>query len=176
MPLRAMSRLLLVTFSACTPEPSADRPPPGPEPTEPCPETLPPVTVLVGTGDTAYGALAEGDPLLFHLGPQGGYHVFGALLATGIDPGDPTDPYGPASPVVAFSLRVDGDVVAEVSGLPRAFDEVADGFEVAGQLVVFDVADPPSLDGAAATFSGGVEDRCGQTAQAEVGVVLDLAD
>lgn len=176
MPLPAMSRLLLVASWACTPEPSADRPPPSPEPTEPCPESPPPATALVGTGDGEYGALAEGDPLPFHLGPQGGYHVFGALLATGIDPGDPTDPYGPASPVVSFSLRVDGDVVAEVSGLPRAFDEVADGFEVAGQLVVFDVTDPPALDGAAATFTGGVEDRCGQAAQAEVGVVLDLAD
>lgn len=134
-----------------------------------CPSAAP--TLELGSGAEAFTPLADGDPLAFHLGPQGGYHVFASLRATGLAEGDPTDPFGPESPLVTLEVWVDGARIGASLAQPRLFD----AGELVGQRVVLEVPDPPSLEGVAAVLSAEVEDRCGGTAADERSVELMLA-
>lgn len=145
----------------------------GPTTTEECPRGTP--VVEVGTGADAFVPLSADDPLPFVRGPQGGYHVYGSLRAEGALPGDPADPYGPDSPLVTFVVAVDGAEVAGLHAQPRLLDEGPDGATLVGQLVVFSVLDPTALDGAPATFSAELTDRCGATAGDAQDVVLTFA-
>lgn len=129
-------------------------------------------TVEVGTGTGAFEPLSEGQALPFFLGPQGGYHVFAALKATGIEPGDPADPFGPASPVITVELTVEGEVIGRLIDQPRLFEAQQDAAVLVNQRVVMEVLDPPDYDGAAATLSAEVVDRCGSAAEDARGVVL----
>lgn len=43
----------------------------------------PVVAVEIGTGDQSFEPLADGDPVTMVHGPQGGWHVWGSLRATG---------------------------------------------------------------------------------------------
>ncbi|MEQ1503574.1 MAG: hypothetical protein ABMB14_15155 [Myxococcota bacterium] len=133
------------------------------------------IEVEVGTGTAGFEPVADGGPVSFFQGPQGGYHVFVSLRAVGIDPGDAADPFGPDSPTVTLSVTADGDVVGQIADQPRLFEDGPDGALLIGEQVVLEVLDPPSLDGAAATLSGEVTDRCGRTGANERAVRLALA-
>lgn len=62
------------------------------------------VTLELGaaTDDAGFVALADGDPVVMHQGPQGGFHVFAAARATGLQRQGP----------LVFELRQDGGVLA----------------------------------------------------------------
>jgi hypothetical protein len=136
---------------------------------------LGPSALELGTGEDAFVPLSAGDPLPFVLGPQGGYHVYGSLRATGVATGDPDDPFGPQSPLVTFVVTVDGAEVAAVREQPRPLVEGPGGATTVGQLVVFSAVDPTAFDGAAATFSAELSDACGTTLTDERAVVLRLS-
>ena len=121
-------------------------------------------TLELGTGSLAFEALPDGADLGFYLGPQGGYHVFGSLRATGIEPGDPDDPFGPGSPLVSLVLSVDGAQVGALLEQPRLFSEEGDLLVLLGQRVVIELPDPTVLDGSPAVLSAAIEDSCGRTA------------
>jgi hypothetical protein len=182
MPPTAGSPLLIAIFISCTGDdgPAKGEPPP-PLPHSaslphtgvgPCDGDEPAVTL--GTGTDAFEPLADGAPLSFYLGPQGGYHVFASLRATDLPPGDPLDPFGAGSPVVSLEVSVDDARIGGYAQLPRLFVAGADGVELVGQLLVLEVPDPPSLDGTAATLSTEVRHPCGRVATDARDVVLSL--
>jgi hypothetical protein len=45
--------------------------------------------VTLGTGDRSFIALDDGGPIQAFMGPQGGFHVFLTMRASGLEPGDP---------------------------------------------------------------------------------------
>ncbi len=127
----------------------------------------------LGTGEATFEPLDDGGPLAFHLGPQGGYHVYGALRTTGLAPGRADDPFGAASPRVTFLLEAaDGTWLGALPSQPRLLEGDRGEAVLTGQPVVLAVSDVAGLVGSLATFSAGVEDRCGRTAEDEREVVL----
>lgn len=134
-------------------------------------------TVELGTGTDAFIPLADGDALRFERGPQGGYHVYGSLRATGVDVGDPNYPFELTNPHIWFNVERDGAEIALLVDQPRALQPLDDEGHVGvlGELVIFNTTDPTTLDGATARFSGRLTDRCGRGGEASWEVVLGLA-
>lgn len=80
----------------------------------PLPDLSP--AVEIGTGETEFVPLAEGDEVVVVFGPQGGYHLDGSLRAQGIVPGDADDLSSPDNPTTIFR-------VFDAAGLPVAGTE-----------------------------------------------------
>lgn len=133
-------------------------------------------SVELGTGTESFIPLDDGDPLRFERGPQGGYHAYGSLRATGVDAGDPNYPFDLSNPHIWFKLERDGEELALLLDQPRLLQPLDDEGHVGvlGELVIFSVADPPTLDGAAVTFRGGLTDSCGRGGESRHEVVLNL--
>ena len=66
----------------------------------------------LGTGTEAFEPLTEGQPVPIIAGPQGGYHVWGALQAGG---------FAPQGVMMHFTLEKGGQVIAEASYLDDLF-------------------------------------------------------
>lgn len=145
----SLARWLIIGSTACSPCPSG------------------PPSLALGTGQTHFEPLTDGDPLDMLRGPQGGFHVFGSLQLTELVGG--SGPIETDIPHVGFSLVTDEQ--EEVAAWATRPLWVPDG-ELIGQLVVFSHPVPPSLDGVGATFSAEVTDRCDSTASDAVSVVL----
>lgn len=62
---------------------------------------------VVGTGETAWETLRDGDDLTVYWGPQGGWHVFGSVWCSDLhEPGGPVSEFwDPDNPLVTFQLR-----------------------------------------------------------------------
>ena len=101
-------------------------------------------TVELGTGVDTFVPLSDGDPLPFERGPQGGYHVYGSLRATGVDVGDPNYPFELTNPHIWFNLEQDDAEMALLVDQPRALTALDDlgHYGVRGELVIFSGADP----------------------------------
>ena len=132
-------------------------------------------SVIVGTGQTEFEPLVDGDGLEFVFGPQGGYHVFVSIQAIDVVPGTGSLE-NPDDPVVTVGVDTEsGEALSSFDGLRRGFVDNEEGMALIGQLVVLDHPDPPSFDGVSATLSVEVVDRCGQVATDQRSVVLTLA-
>jgi hypothetical protein len=133
-----------------------------------------PAMVDLGTGQLAFEPLPDGAPLGIYFGPQGGYHVFISVKATGIDGG--ANALDPNNPVIDLTLTSGGTVVAQLLDQPRQLVVADDGVvQLIGQLLVFSVADPPSLGGDEATLDWSLTDRCDRVFEGSVEVLLTVA-
>jgi hypothetical protein len=131
-----MRLLVLVLVAGCAA-------PPSPEPDGgACPLAL-----VVGTTDDAFAfqSLRDGDELKMHLGPQGGYHVYASVRATGL------------SRQGTLSIEVDG-AAGRLTGV-RTLDlstvrleDVDCGWQRSGDAVIFDALDVSPYRGMPATF------------------------
>ena len=133
----------------------------------PCPE--PPVSLEIGTGEAAFEPIAA--PLPVVNGPQGGWHVFGSLRGTGLWSGGDEPLFDGTAPTVTFGVVAEA-FVAGYEDLARPLIDTADGVELAGELLVWDVDEPSALDGLAATLSATVIDACGVEAAATATATL----
>ena len=115
----------------------------------------------VGTGEATFEALADGDALVYDLGPQGGWHVFGSLRAAGVVPGDAEDFSSPDNPIVSFLVHLDGAPLGGYEDLPRPLDPAGDRFELVGDTLVLDILDAEEIDGREATLDATLNDACG---------------
>lgn len=133
-------------------------------------------TVELGTGVDTFIPLSDGDPLPFERGPQGGYHVYGSLRATGVDVGDPNYPFELTNPHIWFSVEQEGAEIALLVDQPRALTPLDDAghFGVLGELVIFSVPDPTTLNGTTARLTGRLTDRCERGGEDSREVVLSL--
>ena len=134
-------------------------------------------TVELGTGADSFVPLHDGDLLPFERGPQGGYHVYGSLRATGVDVGDPNYPFELTNPHIWFNVEQDGVEIALLVDQPRALEPLDEEGHVGvlGELVIFNVADPTTLNGTTARLTGKLTDRCGRGGEDRREVVLSLS-
>ena len=133
-------------------------------------------TVALGTGASSFIPLSDGDSIRFERGPQGGYHVYGSLQATGVDVGDPKSPFDLTNPHIWFSVEQEGAEIALLVDQPRALTPLDDAghFGVLGELVIFSVPDPTTLNGTTARLTGRLTDRCERGGEDSREVVLSL--
>lgn len=130
-------------------------------PDEPAADAGPP-TLEIGTGHRDFEALSDGDSIQIVQGPQGGYHFFGSLRATNINPGDPVDLSHPDNPVTTFEVFVGADRVDAMASSYRQGLELSDGvLEMLGRTVILDIQDDSELDGVTVRFALSVRDADG---------------
>jgi len=60
--------------------------------------------LTLGTGFSTYAPIEDGETLMFLLGPQGGFHIWGAIEASGVAPG---------MAQIDFFLDYEGEVIAQ---------------------------------------------------------------
>ncbi len=126
-----------------------------------------PPTVTLGSGDVAFEALDDGDDIFIVQGAQGGFHFFGSVAVTGIDPGNPNDLGDASNPTTEFRAfrgadRVDAEASRYVQGL-RPVDGMP-GVGMVGRLVILDILADDDLDGATVRFEVEVTGADGTTA------------
>src|SRR5262249_43477387 len=115
-------------------------------------------TLQIGTDEgSGYVALVDGGTIKAYMGPQGGFHVYLSVRATGIDPGAASEP--PTTCTLAGSFRnpcVDFTVTDVASGRvldifsPLRLPLVAEGgsFDIVpGRLVQLDIRSLDEVDG-----------------------------
>ncbi len=117
--------------------------------------------LTIGTGSVFYEDVEDGADLGVENGPQGGFHVFGALRAGGLHPGtweDFTDPY---NPTVSFSVTTDEGHMGGFDSLPRPLKVRSDGtLELVGEYVVLEVGTMDDAVYRSATVEVVVTDAC----------------
>lgn len=125
-----------------------------------------PPTAELGTGELSFEPIDPGADLFVIHGPQGGYHLIGAMRASGIDPGNPDDLGDPSNPTTEFRVfrgetRVDLMASSYTQGLNRTEDGV---YQMIARRVILDIQDDAELDGAELRFELEVRDVHGATA------------
>lgn len=142
-------------------------------PKDPQPETGDPACTL-GTGAPIWEPLADGDELPVIFGPQGGYHVWGSVRATGIDPGDFYDAASPDNPTTVFNAYLDdGTRVGGTARLRSGLKVRSDGvMEHVGEPVLLAIVDPAELVGQAGRVTVEIEDVDGVVVMDEKAVVF----
>jgi hypothetical protein len=127
-------------------------------------------TVEIGLGNTGFVLATAGGEATFEAGPQGGYHVWGALRVTGIDPGPGTF-VSDDNPWVDFTVEQDG-VVGGYIAQQRPFLTVDGAGQLTTQQLVLSHPNPPALSGTQATLRAKVVDANGVCGEATVVVTL----
>jgi len=107
-------------------------------------------TVELGTGETEFEPLTDGQDLLYIRGPQNGFHFFGSMRVSGVDPGNPDDLSDPRNPTTEFRVyrgadRIDLMASRYTQGLDPAMG--ADGHAMIGRLVILDNDEVATLEG-----------------------------
>lgn len=127
----------------------------------------------VGTGETSFETLQDGDKLRWVFGSQGGFHVWGSLRAAGIVQGTSDNLDDPDNPKVSFVVA-DGET--ELAGFHNIPHHVAGGspasWEYLGDRLIFYETDQEYLDGLPVVMRATVLDACGTELTAEANVVL----
>ena len=127
-----------------------------------------PPSLSLGVGDVTYAPLTDGQMAQIIHGPQGGYHIVVALLATGIWPGTPGVPGSPDNPTTTFTaLRASGAEIELTDGninvLRAAFAPVDGGVVLVNRYLRLATTDPRSLGGEKLLLRARVVDRDGRT-------------
>jgi hypothetical protein len=132
--------------------------------------------VLLGTGEAEWVPLHDGDEIEVVFGPQGGFHVLGAIRIAGLDAGNPDLLGDPRNPTVAFDFAV-GDESLLLSGsftqgIERAPEDAAPfTHELVGRRVILDIDDEDPLIGEEATLDVTVADVDGASASCSLRLV-----
>ncbi|MFK7927062.1 MAG: hypothetical protein AB8H79_02655 [Myxococcota bacterium] len=130
-------------------------------------------SLTIGTGETAFEAL-EGE-VLAHFGPQGGYHLFGSLQASGLWDGGNSAVLRGTTPRVQFRATA-GDHEAGYGPRARTFDATDSGtIEMVGDLLIWSTNDPEDLDGLDVDIEASVTDNCGVTVSQSWSGTLGIA-
>ena len=129
--------------------------------------------LTIGTGSVFYEEIEAGGDLGVENGPQGGFHVFGALRAGGLHPGTWEDFSDPFNPVVTFSVTTDEGHMGGFDSLPRPLKVRSDGtLELVGEYVVLEVGTMDDAVYRSATVEVVVTDACGTEMSDSVEVFL----
>jgi hypothetical protein len=129
--------------------------------------------LTIGTGSVFYEEIETGGDLGVENGPQGGFHVFGALRAGGLHPGTWEDFSDPYNPIVSFSVTTDEGHMGGFDSLPRPLKVRSDGtLELVGEYVVLEVGTMDDAVYRSATVEVVVTDACGTEMSDSVEVFL----
>ena len=130
-------------------------------------------SVQIGTGDSMFEPLVDGDEITVIQGPQDGYHVLGSVLVTGLIPGDGDDIFDPSNPTQHFQVH-DGDERVDVSNpFAQGLDpsEERGVFQTLGRFVFLDIEDDSELEGHTLTLSFSIVDADGLELSTSVDVL-----
>lgn len=135
-------------------------------------ETMTSPTLELGVGTAAFEPLPADGALAWEEGPQGGFHVWGALRATDIEPGEYGVNKAEIRPMVSFKL-LDGDTpMGGYQDLPQVFQRAGDAWVlVAEQLFLF-TSTPQDYVGAPLTLTAIVDDACEHHLESTADVTL----
>jgi hypothetical protein len=129
--------------------------------------------LTIGTGSVFYEEIEAGADLGVENGPQGGFHVFGALRAGGFHPGTWEDFSDPYNPTVSFSVTTDEGHMGGFDSLPRPLKVRSDGtLELVGEYVVLEIGTMEDAVYRSATVEVVVTDACGTEMSDSVEVFL----
>lgn len=133
----------------------------GPPPPDP---SLPP-EVRLGVGIQEFTEVQEGTEVEIVLGPQGGFHIEGALQAVGIDGGNREDLADPSNPHTAFRVfhlgaRVDVGIEF-TQGLDIGVTDDGSVWQVLGRRVILDIRSDDELEGQDLLFEVEITDADG---------------
>lgn len=121
--------------------------------------------VEVGTGVDGFVALADGDTIDVVLGPQGGFHVYGSMRVTGIDPGNPADLTATNNPTTRFTVLRDGARLdIDASRYTQGLESAGEHFEMIGRLVILDIQTDDEVANAEVELTVEVTDVNGRAA------------
>ena len=97
--------------------------------------------IEVGTGEREFEPLEDGDDILIIQGPQGGFHVLGSFLVTGVEAGDTDNLFDPDNPTMHFTVREEGDRVDVSNPFIQGLDDGPGRGEhqVTGRFVFLDI-------------------------------------
>jgi hypothetical protein len=113
------------------------------------PYTGPPELIL-GTGESSFESLTDGQNIYVVQGPQGGFHLFGSVRTRGIDPGNPEDLSDPGNPTIDFRVFTTGTTEARIDALAAHYIQGlrsgGDYYEMIGRAVILDITDDSELD------------------------------
>jgi len=134
---------------------------------------LPPSAEL-GTGDTAFEPLDDGESIYVIQGPQGGFHVLGSVRVTGVERGDPDDLSSAKNPTTTFAVyrgseRIDAMGASYVQGLDRVEPGV---YEMVGRFVILDILADDEVAGESLRITVELEDVNGVTVSDERTVLV----
>ena len=120
-----------------------------------------PSSLAIGTGSAMYEPI--GMTTLFEQGPQGGWHVYASLRATGLFGGTP-GVFDETLPLVTYKLNAeDGSLTGGFESQPRAMKSTGnDETELVGEFAVLGIDDPSLAEGIEVTITAKVRDVCGQ--------------
>lgn len=127
-----------------------------------------PAVAELGTGIDGFEPITNGQDLFVVQGPQGGYHFFGSVTATGVEPGNPDDLSDPRNPNTVFRVfRGDARVDLDASDFTQGLRPVAGtgGVGMVGRLVILDITDDAQLDGVEVRIEVEIRDVNGATAR-----------
>ncbi len=121
-----------------------------------------PPSLELGTGSASFEPLVDGDTILIVRGPQGGFHFYGSMRASNINPGDPNDLSDPNNPQTSFEVFV-GDlrVDAMASSYKQGLRPGVGGVEMIGRTVILDIQDDAELAGTEVLFRVSLSDAEG---------------
>jgi len=128
--------------------------------------------VELGVGQDSFSSLDEGEQVEIVLGPQGGYHIWGALQTEGLHGGRPPQPGNDTRPFVDFEVEVEDTFLSVYTQGPRLLERRPGGRGLEGALVVLDIRSSLDLHEAEADMSVVVEDICGRQSTDERRVML----
>lgn len=114
-----------------------------------------PPQATIGTGAVEFQPLADGDTVYVVLGPQGGFHIWGAVRVANLDAGNADDLSDPSNPTTVFHVYAGGQQVdADAAHYVQGLDPVGDGtFEMVGRAVILDITSDTQLDGMEIRFT-----------------------
>jgi hypothetical protein len=123
--------------------------------------------ILLGTGESEFVALDDGDDIEIVFGPQGGYHVLGSIRVQGVEAGEADQLGAATNPSVSFDFLAEGQSILLsgdfVQGLEHAAADAAPwSHELIGRRVILDIEDDDpwvELDGELRVSLTDVEDR-----------------
>ena len=132
-------------------------------------------SLVLGTGETSFIPLNEGDTLDPEFGAQGGYHIWISMMLEGIWPGSATNPG--SNPIFHASLfRNDvgvgglfGDPARLVEGQGPTYEMVGLQLRLSPLLTV-----APPTDEGDYHVTAGIRDACGSDIEDTVGIDLIL--
>ncbi len=87
-------------------------------------------SVTVGTGESSFDPLSEGDHLTPAWGPQGGQHLWASVRTTGLHPGSLGSRSAVSPSTIAISVHDDEGAVASYGPVERSLQRrLGDGFQ-----------------------------------------------
>jgi hypothetical protein len=120
----------------------------------------------IGTGRDGFVALHDGDELELIHGPQGGYHLWGAVRARNLAPAELT---------IDYAVTLDGPPATEVSKTPYKLTLVKRGAGYEWSGLIGYVPDPQAAYGRRVTLSMTATDTAGRHASDHRSVLVKAA-